>query len=219
MDINFALTVIIAVFVIVDPLANVAFYVALTEGYSRAERNAVIRKTIMVAGVTLSAFALLGHFIFELFSITIPAFRIAGGLLLLTIAFSMLQGGRPKTKVTEKDKTEALEKEAIGIVPLGIPIFAGPGSITTVMIYMTEATSSGWDWGLIAIVYLAILITMVLSYFILFYGKRIFEKMGRMGALAFSRVMGLILAAMAIQFIMTGIVNFLIEYGVITVYR
>ena len=217
MDINFALTVIIAVFVIVDPLANVAFYVALTEGYSRAERNAVIRKTIMVAGVTLSAFALLGHFIFELFSITIPAFKIAGGLLLLTIAFSMLQGGRPKTKVTEKDKTEALEKEAIGIVPLGIPIFAGPGSITTVMIYMTEATSSGWDWGLIAIVYLAILITMVLSYFILFYGKRIFEKMGRMGALAFSRVMGLILAAMAIQFIMTGIVNFLIEYGVITV--
>ena len=215
MELNFALTVIVAVFVIVDPLANVAFFVALTEGYSRKERNAVIRKTILVASGTLSAFALLGHFIFELFSITIPAFRIAGGLLLLTIAFTMLQGGRPKSKVTEKDKTEALEKEAVGIVPLGIPIFAGPGSITTVMIYMSEATSGGWDWGLIALVYLAIFITMTLSYFILYYGKNIFDRMGRMGALAFSRVMGLILAAMAIQFILTGIVNFMVEHGVI----
>ena len=167
MELNFALTVIIAVFVIVDPLANVAFFVALTEGYNRKERNAVIRKTIMVAGGTLSAFALLGHFIFEPFSITIPAFKIAGGLLLLTIAFSMLQGSRPKSKVTEKDKTEALEKEAIGIVPLGIPIFAGPGSITTVMIYMSEATSGGWNWGLIALVYLAIFITMILSFLII----------------------------------------------------
>lgn len=213
MELNFALTVIIAVFVIVDPLANVAFFVALTEGYSRRERNSVIRKTILVAGGTLSAFALLGHFIFELFSITIPAFKIAGGLLLLTIAFSMLQGSRPKSKVTEKDKTEALEKEAIGIVPLGIPIFAGPGSITTVMIYMSEATSGGWDWGLIALVYLAILITMILSFLILFYGKRIFERMGRIGAMAFSRVMGLILAAMAIQFMLTGIIDFIVEYG------
>jgi len=216
MELNFALTVIVAVFAIVDPLANVAFFVALTEGYSREERNAVIRRTILVAGGTLSAFALLGHLIFELFSITIPAFRVAGGILLLTIAFSMLQGGRPKTKVTEKDKTEALEREAIGIVPLGIPIFAGPGSITTVMIYMSEATSSGWNWGLIALVYLAILVTMTFSYFILFYGERIFQKMGRMGALAFSRIMGLILAAMAIQFILTGIVNFMIEHGVIS---
>ncbi len=199
------------------PTGNVEFFVALTEGYTKAERNAVIRKTILVAGGTLSAFALLGHFIFELFSITIPAFKIAGGLLLLTIAFSMLQGGRPKTKVTEKDKTEALEKEAIGIVPLGIPIFAGPGSITTVMIYMSEATSGGWNWGLMVLVYLAILITMVASFFILYYGKRIFERMGRMGALAFSRVMGLILAAMAIQFMLTGILDFLVEYGVLTV--
>ena len=215
MDLNFALTVIVAVFAIVDPIANVSIFVALTEGYSRREKVAVINKIIMVATGTLALFALVGNYIFEMFSITIPAFRVAGGLLLLTIAFSMLQGGRPKTKVTDRDKTEALEREAIGIVPLGIPIFAGPGSITTVMIYMSEATVDGMDWGLAGTVYLAIIITMILSYFMLYYGDKIFNKMGRMGALAFSRIMGLILAAMAIQFIMTGMVNFLIERGIV----
>ncbi len=215
MDLGFAVTVIVAVFAIVDPIANVSIFIALTEGYSREERVAVINKIIIVATGTLALFALLGNLIFEMFSITIPAFRVAGGLLLLTIAFSMLQGGRPKTKVTDRDKTEALEREAIGIVPLGIPIFAGPGSITTVMIYMSEATADGMDWGLAGTIYLAILITMIVSYFLLYYGERIFQKMGRMGALAFSRIMGLILAAMAIQFILTGIVNFLIEKGLL----
>lgn len=211
MEISFGITVIVAVFAIVDPIANVSFFVALTEGFTREEKNAVIRKTVLVATLVLTMFALMGRYIFEMFSISIPAFRVAGGLLLLTIAFSMLRGGRPKTKVTEKDKHEALEREAVGIVPLGIPIFAGPGSITTVMIYMTEATTDGYDWGLMSFVFLAIIITMTLSFFILYYGDKIFEKMGRMGALAFSRIMGLILAAMAVQFIMTGITNFILS--------
>ncbi len=215
MDAYFALTVIIAVFAIVDPIANVSFFVALTDGYSSEERNAVIRKIVVVAGSTLAMFGLIGHLVFEVFGISIPAFRVAGGLLLLTIAFSMLQGSRPRTKVTERDKEEAFDREAIGIVPLGIPIFAGPGSITTVMIYMTEATNGGMDWGLAGSVYLAILITMVASYFILSYGEKIFQKMGRMGALAFSRIMGLILAAMAIQFILSGIVAFARLEGII----
>ncbi len=216
MDAYFALTVIIAVFAIVDPIANVSFFVALTEDYTREERVAVIRKIVLVAGSTLAMFGLFGHLIFEIFGISIPAFRVAGGILLFTIAFSMLHGSRPKTKVTDKDKVEAFEKEAIGVVPLGIPIFAGPGSITTVMIYMSEATHGGMDWGLAGSVYLAILITMVASYFILFYGERIFQKMGRMGALAFSRIMGLILATMAVQFILTGFVDFIAGSGIMS---
>ena len=217
MDLNFAVTVIVAVFAIVNPVGNVSFFVALTHGYSRAERNAVIKKVVTVAFLILLTFALLGNVIFEIFSITIPAFRIAGGLLLLVIAFSMLQGKHPKTKVTDRDKEEALSREAVGIVPLGIPMFAGPGAITTVMIYMSEATNGSIDLELIALVIAAICITMSLSYVILYYGERIFQRIGRMGTLAFSRIMGLILAAMAVQFMMDGIISFIVESGVLSV--
>jgi len=216
MDFAFALTVIVAIFAIVNPVGNISFFVALTEGYTKRERVAVIRKTTLVAGGILAIFALLGNYIFEMFSITIPAFRLAGGILLLTIAFSMLQGSHPKSKITDRDKEEALQREAIGIVPLGIPMFAGPGSITTVMIYMSDARAETTDWGMILVVFLGILITMIASYILLFYGEKLFERVGRMGTLAFSRIMGLILAAMAMQFILDGLVNFLIQKGIIS---
>ncbi len=206
MDIAVIVTVVVAIFAIVNPVGNISFFVTLTEGYSRRERNAVIRKTTLVAGGILALFAILGNYIFHLFSITIPAFRIAGGMLLLTIAFSMLQGSHPKSKVTDRDKEEALQREAVGIVPLGIPMFAGPGSITTVMIYISDATSGTMtNWTMIFAVFLGILVTMVIGYVLLYYGEVLFQKMGRMGALAFSRIMGLILAAMAVQFMIEGI--------------
>jgi multiple antibiotic resistance protein len=218
MELSAGLTVIVAVFAIVNPVGNISFFVTLTQGYTLKEVKAVIRKTTLVAGGVLATFALLGNYIFDMFSITIPAFRIAGGILLLTIAFSMLQGSHPKTKVTDRDKEEALQREAVGIVPLGIPMFAGPGSITTVMIYIADATgdhTAGTDWTLIMFVFLAILITMILSYVLLYYGEVLFEKIGRMGTLAFSRIMGLILAAMAVQFILSGFIGFLTEYNLI----
>ncbi len=206
MEIAAIITVVVAIFAIVNPVGNISFFVTLTQGYSRRERNAVIRKTTLVAGGILAVFALLGNYIFKLFSITIPAFRIAGGILLLTIAFSMLQGSHPKSKVTDRDKEEALQREAVGIVPLGIPMFAGPGSITTVMIYISDATIGPvTNWTLIFAVYLGILVTMIISYILLYYGETLFQKIGRMGALAFSRIMGLILAAMAVQFIIEGL--------------
>jgi multiple antibiotic resistance protein len=206
MDITTIITVCVAIFAIVNPVGNISFFVTLTQGYTPKERNAVIRKTTLVAGGILAIFALIGNQIFHFFSITIPAFRIAGGMLLLTIAFSMLQGSHPKSKVTDRDKEEALQREAIGIVPLGIPMFAGPGSITTVMIYITDATQAEvTNWTIIFAVFLGILITMIISYILLYYGEVLFEKMGRMGTLAFSRIMGLILAAMAVQFMIEGI--------------
>ncbi|MDO9537869.1 MAG: MarC family protein [Thermoplasmata archaeon] len=215
MELAFALTVMVAIFAIVNPVGNISFFVALTEGYTKAERVAVIRKTTLVAGGVLAVFALIGNYIFQMFSITIPAFRIAGGILLLTIAFSMLQGSHPTTKVTDRDKEEALQREAVGIVPLGIPMFAGPGSITTVMIYMSDARAESIDWALIMVVFAAILITMITSYILLFYGEKLFERIGRMGTLAFSRIMGIILVAMAMQFILDGIVGFLVHENIL----
>ena len=215
MDADFAISVIIAVFAIVNPVGNVSFFVALTEGYSKEERNSVIWKVVTVAFFILVIFSLAGHYIFEVFSITIPAFRIAGGILLFSIAFSMLHGTRSKAKLTDQDKEEAMNRQAIGIVPLGIPMFGGPGAITTVMIYMADGSADGFSLTATLMVILAILITMVASYFILYYGEAIFERIGRMGTLAFSRIMGLILAAIAVQFVLTGILGFAILEGLV----
>ena len=215
MEIEFAISVIVAVFAIVNPIGNVSFFVALTDGYTRDEKLAVMNKAILIAILVLVTFALIGNYIFEIFSITIPAFRIAGGLLLLTIAFSMLHGSRPKTKLTEKDKEEIMERESVGIVPLGLPMLAGPGAITTVMIYMGEATADTIDALAVVMVIVAIVVTMTIAYFMLYYSEPIFEKLGRVGALALSRIMGLLLAAMAVQFILTGIINFAASEGLI----
>ncbi|MCK4758196.1 MAG: MarC family protein [Thermoplasmata archaeon] len=215
MDFNFLIAVIVAVFAIVNPLGNVSFFVALTEGYNHKDRLEVINKAVFVAAGILIIFALVGNLIFEIFSITIPAFRIAGGILLFSIAFSMLRGSRPKTKLTDRDKEEALERQAVGIVPLGVPMLAGPGAITTVMLYMVDATTDGFDVFKVLAIIIAVIITMSVAYVMLYYGEGIFKRLGRVGALAFSRIMGLILAAMAVQFVLTGLVNFALQQGLV----
>lgn len=201
------------VFAIVNPIGNIPFFYALTEGYSNEDRRKVVVKTCLVTAAVLFIFALFGQWIFSLYGITIPSFRIAGGILLFTIAFSMLQGQRSKTKLTDEEKKDALEKESIGIVPLGIPMFAGPGAITTVMI-LVSGTSSGPDATVeLVAISVAIILTVVISYLILTHSDRIFGLMGRSGAMAFSRIMGLLLAAVAVNFIMRGIAQAIPMYG------
>jgi len=188
----------------VNPLGATVFFVALTKGYTKKLRRRVIDKAIIAATLTLALFAFLGNYIFAFFGTSIPAFRIAGGILLFSVAFSMIQGERPKSQLTEHDRREALEKEAVGVVPLGIPMFAGPGAITTVMVLMAEA-SSPLDPVKVAIIVVSVLVTMSISFVMLTYSDRIFKRIGPMGAYAFARIMGLILAAIAVQFIILGI--------------
>ncbi|MEE8183367.1 MAG: NAAT family transporter [Thermoplasmata archaeon] len=202
---DFALSAFAAIFAIVNPVGNLTFFVALTEGYTPELKRKVINKVILVASVTLLVFAVLGNYIFMVFHTSIPAFRIAGGILLFSIAFVMVWGGRPGTKLTDRDRSEALEKEAVGAVPLGVPMFAGPGSITTVMVFMAEASSPTLDIVKAVVIVAAIMATMAISYVLLLYSGRITRRMGRIGALAFSRIMGLILAAIAMQIILVGI--------------
>ncbi len=203
MSTQFAIEAFVAIFAIVNPIGNIPFFVTLTQGYSPKEKKDVIMKVVIVAIAVLVIFGLIGNYIFMLFGITIPAFGIAGGILLLSIAFSMLHGQKPRTKLTQQDKEEALAREAVGIVPLGIPMFAGPGAITTIMIYMSRQTGV---FDMFA-VFASIFATMAVSFILLTYSDGIFSKMGRMGALAISRIMGLILAAIAIQFIIDGVLG------------
>jgi multiple antibiotic resistance protein len=215
MNPEFVVTAFAAVFAIVNPLGNIPFFFAVTEGYTHEQKH---RVAIMVAVVTagvLFTFAVAGQFIFGIYGITIPSFKIAGGLLLFTIAFSMLQGQKSKTKLTDEERDEALARESVGIVPLGIPMFAGPGAITTVMILVSDSSAStDATFELIAIT-IAIVATVIISYLTLTHSDRIYELMGRSGAMAFSRIMGLLLAAVAVNFVLRGIAQAIPMYGIL----
>jgi multiple antibiotic resistance protein len=208
MDVAYAVSVFVAIFAIVNPVGNISFFTTLTRGYTGMEKRRVAGKAIIAAAATLVVFALVGKYIFMLFSITIPAFRIAGGILLFRVALSMLYGGTPGTKTTPDEKGEALEREMVGVIPMGIPMLAGPGAISIVMLYMSRGDL--FEGG---IVFAAIAATMAVTYVMLRYADVIFRRMGTTGSLAISRVMGLILATVAVQFIINGIHDVAVEWA------
>jgi multiple antibiotic resistance protein len=203
----YGLTVFTAIFAIVDPIGNIPLFYTLTERFSREERLRIAKKAVISATIALIVFGLVGNYIFIVFSITIPGFRIAGGILLFRVAFSMLYGTTPGTKTTEKEHDESLEKEMIGVIPMGIPLLAGPGAISTVMLYTSQGNLINT-----VIVFISIFTTFVITYLLLRNVDRIFLKLGKIGSLAISRVMGLILAAIAVQFIINGVHQLVIEW-------
>lgn len=204
MDLAFAITAFASMFAIVNPVGNIPVFVAITEGYSPELKKKVRTKVCVVAGGVLIIFALFGNYIFDLYGITIPAFKIAGGILLFSIAFTMTRGQMTRAKISEEETQEATEKDEVGVVPLGIPLFAGPGAITTVMIYVSYALDSpNVTFDFISI-FIGILGIIGISYLLLKYADPLFSHMGRSGAMAFTRIMGLLLAAMAVEFMISG---------------
>ena len=164
MSFQFAITVFAAIFAIVNPIGNIPVFVAITQDYTPEQKSRVIRKVCIVAASVLFAFGIFGNYIFVLYGITIPAFKIAGGLLLFSIAFNMTRGQVGRGKITGEEHEEALEKEEVGVVPLGIPLFAGPGAITTVMIYISLATTSNDVAFDLSSIFLSIIVTIIASF-------------------------------------------------------
>lgn len=208
-DVAVGATAMASIFAVVDPIGVVPFFSILTEDLSSEEKRRVIVKACIVSGGTLAFFALFGIWVFAAFGFTIPAFQIAGGALLFVVAFEMLHGERPRSRLTERERQETLDRDGVGVVPLGIPLLAGPGAITTVMIYMAPPTSL--DGSLF--VFAGILLAVVATYLLLRYADRIFRRIGRTGTRAIGRIMGLLLAAIAVQFIIDGIVDTARFYG------
>ena len=203
-DVAFGATAMASIFAIVDPLGVIPFFTVLTEDMTFAQKRDVISKSCLVATVTLGVFAVFGQFIFNAFGFTIPAFEIAGGILLFAVAFEMMHGERPRTKMTESERTETLERDDVGVIPLGIPLLAGPGAITTVMIYMTHPVPDPVDKMFI---FAGILAAVLTTFFLMHYADRIFRRIGRTGSKVIGRLMGLLLAAIAVQFVINGIIG------------
>ncbi len=196
---EFALVTFTSVLFIVDPIAVVPSYLVVTRGETAAQRAATARRACVAAAVILVAFAIGGTLIFSVFGITLPAFRIAGGLILWLVAMDMLRAQRT-TQESTPELVEGEIKEDSAITPLAMPMLAGPGAISTVMVLAAQARTMPRK----AIVYASIVVTALASWIVLRVAERLIERIGQTGIRVMTRIMGLLLAALAVQFVIGG---------------
>ncbi|MGC4117118.1 MAG: MarC family protein [Myxococcales bacterium] len=192
-----------AIFFVIDPLGLVPIFVAITSHDSPEKRRKMALRATLVACCLLSFFAVFGSLLFRLFGITLSAFKIAGGILLLITAIDMLRAQPSRTRSSPEETEESDAKEDVAIVPLAMPLLAGPGAIATVMVI----AGRGRDWLHLVPVLLSIVLTCTIAYALLRVASRIQKLMGRGGIAVLERVMGLLLAAIAVQFISDGAVE------------
>ncbi len=199
----FAFVSLSAVFVVVDPFAAVPFFLSLTAQDSPEARRQTARRAAVGAGTVLAAFALGGAVVFRVLGITLGAFKIAGGVLLLIMAIDMLRTRPSEARITAGEVERGRGKDDVAIVPLAMPLLAGPGSIATVVVLMGRARSLHVWHG--AVVLGAIALTAGLSYLVLAGASRVDRVLGRTGLNILERTAGLLLAAIAIQFMIDGV--------------
>ena len=197
---------LVALFTIVDPVGLAPVVLALTAGMSPAERTLVIFRATIIAGIVIAIFGVFGQFIFSSLGVTSEAFSIAGGALLFLVAFDMIFGRQSGARETARETREARTREDISVFPLAIPMIAGPGTITTIILLVSNAGTDPLQLSLVA---LAALITLAASLVTMLVSAQIQKRIGATGILVLSRVLGMLLAAVALQFILNGITLFI----------
>ena len=191
---SYALLCFTSLVAIINPLMTAPIFLSMTDGYSEEHRQQTLRGAVLTGTAVLLVFALLGGAIFQLFGITIHAFRIAGGFILFGIGLDMLQAKPSRVRATPEEEREGLRKEDIAITPLGVPMLVGPGSITTVMVLMADAPTTLH----VVTVLLVILVVLGGTYLLLGQGQRILRVFGRTGLNVMTRIMGLLVAVMGL---------------------
>lgn len=190
-----------AIFFVIDPLAVVPIFLAMTPDDDDTRRAVMARRATFVAAAVLFAFALGGQALFQLFGVTLPAFKVAGGVLLLLTALDQLRSHESNTRTSGVEVAEGRAKEDVAIVPLAMPLLAGPGSIATVMVLAGEAKTLAQTFGILA----SIAVTCAVAFALLRVSNSVNTLLGATGRAVFLRVSGLLLAAVAVQFILSGI--------------
>jgi multiple antibiotic resistance protein len=201
--ISFALLSLSSVIIIVNPLGATIIYVSFTEAMEPSARDAIAKDACRFALFILLTVAVIGTWILQLFGITLEAFRIAGGILLFGIGMEMVYAKTSRTKLTATEKYESREVEDVAIMPLAIPMIAGPGAITTTIVLMNEAITI--TPVAIGIVFSSILFSIAVTYFMMRNSEYIMKKIGQREYRAINRLLGMLLIAIAVQFVINGI--------------
>jgi multiple antibiotic resistance protein len=188
------------VFMVVDPIGVVPIFLGMTVNDTPAKMRDIALRACIVGGSLLLFFAIFGGVIFKIFGVSLSGFRVAGGIVLLITALDMLRARSSPTRTSPAEEEESLHKEDVAIVPLAMPLLGGPGAIAAVMVLMSRGSGAAG----VASVVLAIVITFVVTYFLLRGATLVQRVLGKSGVAILERVMGLILAAIAVQFIAEG---------------
>lgn len=193
---------VVTIISVVDPVGVAPLFLGLAAGMPDRERQKVVGRALVIASIMLALFAAVGRGLLTILGITVPAFSIAGGILLFLIAVDMLFARVSRTRETPEESAADRQRTDISVFPLAIPIIAGPGSITTVILYMAQA---GGDVFKILAVLGSLAIALLATYLALRLSGLLFTVLGDTGVNVVGRVMGILLAALAVQFVLNGI--------------
>jgi multiple antibiotic resistance protein len=189
---------LVGVFVIVNPFGNVPLFISLTQKLTTVERKNAIVKSVVIATAILLVFALIGKVLFDMLNVTLDSLKIAGGLLLLVIAFDMLMGRSPASKIDEAE-----ERESVAVTPMATPLLAGPGAMATVMVLMNEASTPMLKGSIM----IAILLAMAAAFVLLINCERVYNAIRKDGARVLTKIMGIVLATIAVEMAANGLVH------------
>ncbi|VVB99604.1 MarC family integral membrane protein [uncultured archaeon] len=191
---EFGITAFISIFAIINPLSTIPVFLSLMKNEQLEERHKVAFRSSLVAFCVLVFFALTGFFLFQIYSITLEAFRIAGGVILFVIGMGMLFP-KPQNSLSH------LESRQSYLVPLAIPMTSGPGAITTAIVLASQATNAWLEITL----WVAIFIACAINFFVLRYSDIIKRRVGEEGVMAMVKIMGLLVCAVGVQFMINGL--------------
>ncbi|MGA9323645.1 MAG: MarC family protein [Xanthobacteraceae bacterium] len=199
---DFTISALVTLFVVVDPIGLAPTFLAVTEGLPRRAKWSVALRASIIAGAILIGVALLGDWLFRTLGISLPAFRIAGGLLLFAIAFEMVFGIRMRREGQAAEEAVEEHVRNVAAFPLAIPLLAGPGAITAVVLLAGRAAGNLLLTGLV----LGVVVVVATSCFVAFIlAGRISRLLGMTGNIVLSRLLGVLLAALAVQYVVDGI--------------
>ena len=200
---TFFLMAFTTVFVIVDPIGNIMVFLSLTEDKGPGERKRIAKRTAIFGSLILLVSAIFGDYILSFFQITVDSLRVIGGLLLLAIAMDMMHGKMSREGHTPEEVNESGERDDISFFPMAVPMLAGPGAITTAIVLMNAAESIPFK----ATVLISIILVFLICQILFGFSEGIHRVLGVTGSMVITRLMGLILGAIAVQLITTGLWN------------
>jgi multiple antibiotic resistance protein len=202
MPFDFLISALLTLLVVVDPVGLVPTFLAVTEDLPRKARRSVAVRASIIAGAILIGTALIGDWLLHTLSISLPAFRIAGGLLLFSIASQMVFGVRLRRESEEAEEAVEEHVRNIAAFPLAIPLLAGPGAITATVLLAGRASGNPM---LIAIL-IGVVVLVAASCLVAFlFAERIGRAIGLTGNIVLSRLLGVLLAALAVQYVVDGV--------------
>ena len=194
------MTILAPLVIIMDPLGNLPFFILFTEQNTPAEQRRIAAITSLTACIILIFFGFTGDFVLRFFGIGLPAFQLAGGFIFFLYALQMLRLIPGGMKTTVEEEEEGVTKENVALVPMATPLIAGPGAITAVLVWRQSPDN---HLGTVFLL-MAIIIACLIVYCIFYFGERIRRAMGVGGIRVTTRLMGLLLAVIAVQFMVSG---------------